>query len=683
MLKQANLSFSVAAQSFGDDVTAIQFSTLDRNTAKLVFTIKNGKEPLNLTDVEAKVDLVMGDKSIFEDNKAKVTAPLDGKLEYTITPEQIRHPGRARGELQLTSKDGQSIGGFRFNFTVKKALVDEMAGPVKEYYVQDLEAIKAEIRKTADSIKDLDVVRIDTKLNELEQKVEEGGVGVDEQARQGIEGLTEQLADKANNNTQLLNRLLVGEVTKIKLIGDSVTAGAQSKGYGVPTNGRVILTNSRFNEGGTGYARETATDWNTFPSWANLFRKYIKTNYPSIDFFNAGITGLALEEVMNDYLTQIIRDDEDVVFIMLGLNDRSEPLETYEERMRDLIDYVKERSSLVILMSPPPTTSEYVDNEPSKGLLEDRHFGSREIDNTLRKLSEEYNLPFISHFISSSDYLSKTSKPFKGDEGINADNTHPTTLGYKVMWQTIQRELKFANDITEWAGNGYKEVKFLNFDSVVNSTPLSFFAAKSVTYCAITNINPEKALFPEDRGMLVTVKAEDNVPYFSYQQFFAYLTQKSYIRYWDSGKNVWKAWKEDTLLLVKYRYEIVSPSTPLTSNEFENENVTYHAIHTNYAANFPEGTNGVLKTVKPLSALLNLGYQEYKTNNRVYLRSWTGSAWGAWKLITSNLSLTTPERTALEPHIDAGVSVFDKTLNKPVWRNAANNGWVDATGTTV
>lgn len=194
MLKQANLSFSVAAQSFGDDVTAIQFSTLDRNTAKLAFTIKNGKQPLNLTDVEAKVDLVMGDKSVFDDNVARVTSPEEGKIEYTITPEQIRHPGRARGELQLTSKDGQSIGGFRFNFTVKKALVDEVVGPVKEYYVQDLEAIKAEIRKTADSIKDLDVVQIDTKLNELEEQIGEG-VGVDEQARQGIQDVTAQLAD--------------------------------------------------------------------------------------------------------------------------------------------------------------------------------------------------------------------------------------------------------------------------------------------------------------------------------------------------------------------------------------------------------------------------------------------------------------------------------------------------------
>lgn len=41
--------------------------------------------------------------------------------------------------------------------------------------------------------------------------------------------------------------------------------------------------------------------------------------------------------------------------------------------------------------------------------------------------------------------------------------------------------------------------------------------------------------------------------------------------------------------------------------------------------------------------------------------------------------------TALRPTVGliAGYMHFDTTLNKPIWRNASNNGWVDATGTTV
>jgi hypothetical protein len=33
--------------------------------------------------------------------------------------------------------------------------------------------------------------------------------------------------------------------------------------------------------------------------------------------------------------------------------------------------------------------------------------------------------------------------------------------------------------------------------------------------------------------------------------------------------------------------------------------------------------------------------------------------------------------------LNAGEYFFDSTLGKPVWRNAANSGWVDATGTAV
>jgi len=31
----------------------------------------------------------------------------------------------------------------------------------------------------------------------------------------------------------------------------------------------------------------------------------------------------------------------------------------------------------------------------------------------------------------------------------------------------------------------------------------------------------------------------------------------------------------------------------------------------------------------------------------------------------------------------AGATFFDVTIGKPVWRNGANNGWIDATGAAV
>ena len=46
-------------------------------------------------------------------------------------------------------------------------------------------------------------------------------------------------------------------------------------------------------------------------------------------------------------------------------------------------------------------------------------------------------------------------------------------------------------------------------------------------------------------------------------------------------------------------------------------------------------------------------------------------------------TMPTPFTTAKRPTagLAPGLCIFDTTLGKPVWRNAANNGWVDATGT--
>ncbi|MNW28298.1 hypothetical protein D3C74_51200 [compost metagenome] len=44
---------------------------------------------------------------------------------------------------------------------------------------------------------------------------------------------------------------------------------------------------------------------------------------------------------------------------------------------------------------------------------------------------------------------------------------------------------------------------------------------------------------------------------------------------------------------------------------------------------------------------------------------------------------TTAERPIVSAEMYAGMPYFDKTLNKPLWRNANNDGWVDAMGNAV
>jgi hypothetical protein len=52
-----------------------------------------------------------------------------------------------------------------------------------------------------------------------------------------------------------------------------------------------------------------------------------------------------------------------------------------------------------------------------------------------------------------------------------------------------------------------------------------------------------------------------------------------------------------------------------------------------------------------------------------------------WTRAHQVVNTTTGKRPTLG--LVPGLHIFDTTLNKPIWRNAANTQWVDSTGATV
>lgn len=63
----------------------------------------------------------------------------------------------------------------------------------------------------------------------------------------------------------------------------------------------------------------------------------------------------------------------------------------------------------------------------------------------------------------------------------------------------------------------------------------------------------------------------------------------------------------------------------------------------------------------------------------VWFASWLQQAYQI--LFNAQFVNTTANRPTTKLY--AGQQYFDSTLGKPIWRNAANTGWVDATGTPV
>ena len=63
------------------------------------------------------------------------------------------------------------------------------------------------------------------------------------------------------------------------------------------------------------------------------------------------------------------------------------------------------------------------------------------------------------------------------------------------------------------------------------------------------------------------------------------------------------------------------------------------------------------------------------------VRVYESSPVSAWNSVQLNRKGSTVMRNT--SNLEAGMQYFDTTLNKPIWRNASNDGWVDATGNSV
>lgn len=173
MFKQADISFAVSSQATVAGKSQVQFSTQDRNSAKLIFKFFEGRAPLNLVDVTPELTMIMDDGSKFVVTP-EVTENFNGVMEYTLKPNEIRHYGRVSAELTLKYPNDKTIGGFEFGFTIKQAMVDRNNAPLKEYYVQDLETIKKEVQAKADSIHtDIDTFKagVDKKTSDIDKNL--------------------------------------------------------------------------------------------------------------------------------------------------------------------------------------------------------------------------------------------------------------------------------------------------------------------------------------------------------------------------------------------------------------------------------------------------------------------------------------------------------------------------------
>ncbi len=211
---------------------------------------------------------------------------------------------------------------------------------------------------------------------------------------------------------------------KIKLIGDSITHGVGGSGW--EQNGNVIVDG--WAESPNGYC------------WANLLRDYMKEKYGAT-VVNKGCTGTTVDFVINNF-SALVGSDDDIIVCTIGTNNRHKYFSQGEKPLKvDFLNNLYDKIRIMYGMFKDtgiPTV--FVANIPASEQNEQdgqdywRILHMSDINNSYKKLAQEYDANFLSLYDLFSDYCKENN--LSVDEFL-CDGLHPNDKGYRVMFELI------------------------------------------------------------------------------------------------------------------------------------------------------------------------------------------------------------------------------------------------------
>jgi len=678
--------------------------TNDTKAYKFDFSIVEKRKPYDLSDINL-ISIVFVRKDgqpVY--SECTIDDAANGKVSYLVKTTEISVPGPVIAELQFYGSDGERLTSVNFTFKVRGEL-DNGEGIISDDRYPILTELFTDMKQTENTIKTNEVQRqtaentrqANETTRQQNEAIRQQQEAARQQSMQNIKTMWDNLSTAQQEEAEVINMrtsiskgksfpqatdrleeieadlaeipqrgmlkflsmLQAGLISKIKLIGDSITAGEGATGHTVPVDNPII-----FDDGAGNVFREGCYDCRC---WANYFREYIKANYPTVQFINAGIGG-ASAKWADENKQYWVDDDEDVVFVQLGTNDRSQSasIPAFKASLKSFLSYIRARSNLVIVMTANPALTD--------GSFP---FGMDKIDAAISELCIEENYPHISNFRDMLDYsINSKTRLVELVQGA-AYGSHPVDAGHLFMWQNIQQKLGIIDGYTNW-DNFLKRVPVYNLpaDSVTATTPITDFQF-GITIC---NITPTGATgFPGNASGVYTVYRSDVNDLYSYAEYRLRSNGFTYRRI--HGASGWGSFVF-YIPVINKSDDSVSGSSPLSY--FQSNAITRIEIggsHPNIAT-FPDGAAGTLITHREGADLT--AYQEYfiRGTNRVYKRYWKTSAWAQWAAIEGARYATADRPTA---DLSVGYSYFDTTLGKPLWLKATSPRyiWVDSTGAEV
>ncbi|WP_421726835.1 phage baseplate upper protein [Bacillus velezensis] len=151
MYKTGGIAFNINANRTNGRTTNIQFMTQDTGSAKLSFSFTKDGTPLPLSAVDAKIVLLYADGSFYK-KSLTITDKMNGKAEYVLSDEELKHYGTVKAEIKLYYTNGQALATSLFTFSIAKTLEDQNIIPTADYYIDDFETLKDGINHIVEEI---------------------------------------------------------------------------------------------------------------------------------------------------------------------------------------------------------------------------------------------------------------------------------------------------------------------------------------------------------------------------------------------------------------------------------------------------------------------------------------------------------------------------------------------------
>ena len=222
----APLAFEVTSRTKTNIKTAIQFSTQDIDTARLIFSLTKDGVPLPLSAVTGKLVMFMADGSRFI-RSVDITDKVEGVAQYVLSAEEIRHSGDVQAELYLYYANKQALSIHKFSFAIDKALIDTDIVPLAEYYVDDFEALRQQINDLYDEVVET-VEELCKKFEDLENiETKEGAQAKADAAEKNAKSYTDTHTKRTDNPHGVTkSQIGLGNVENVK---QETPDGAQAK----------------------------------------------------------------------------------------------------------------------------------------------------------------------------------------------------------------------------------------------------------------------------------------------------------------------------------------------------------------------------------------------------------------------------------------------------------------------